>query len=285
MLPRQHQRQLGAIEPARLLDLALVDDDLCRSPLRRDSRSSATTETARAATQNISPARRRCPTSSATSRRTASSIDSPGSQKPARHDHMVCGKRGERPSTQRSPAIGSMMTTGSVRGKCSALQTGQSRRQPACTSSVVGAAIATEAMARVPAEHRLGLGERRHMRGVDLALHRDGAQIDQLEIVARLQWLDRGRVDADAEARCVVEEPEKHDLARGAERACFVRRKQRIERRAVRLEHDELAADHVDAGALDARTAPRAWPDRRARRRRARRGCRNRPGAAVSFPP
>ncbi len=144
---------------------------------------------------------------------------------------MVCGKRGERPSTQRSPAIGSMITTGSVRGKCSALQTGQSRRQPACVGSVAAPQLATEAMARVPAEDRLGLGERRHVRGFDLALHRDGAQIDQLEIVARLQRLDRGRVDADAEARRVVEEPEKHHLARGAERARFVRRKQRIERR------------------------------------------------------
>ena len=33
---------------------------------------------------------------------------------------MVEAKRGERPSTQRSPAITSMITTGSVRGKCSA---------------------------------------------------------------------------------------------------------------------------------------------------------------------
>ena len=49
---------------------------------------------------------------------------------------MVCGKRGERPRTQRSPAIASMMTTGSVRGKCSALHEGQSRRQPPCTSFV-----------------------------------------------------------------------------------------------------------------------------------------------------
>src|SRR6516165_12690926 len=76
------------------------------------------------------------PTSSATSRRTASSSDSPGSQKPARQDHMVGGKRGERPSTQRSPAIGSMITTGSVRGKCSALHAGQSRRQPAWETTV-----------------------------------------------------------------------------------------------------------------------------------------------------
>ncbi len=81
------------------------------------------------------------PTSSSTSRRTASSIVSPGSVKPARHDHMVGANRGERPSTQRSPAIASMITTGSVRGKCSTLQDGQSRRQPPCTTCGRRAAI------------------------------------------------------------------------------------------------------------------------------------------------
>ena len=47
------------------------------------------------------------------------------------------------------------------------------------------AAIGAEAMARVPAENRLGFCERRHMHGIDLALHRDGAQIDEFQIVAR----------------------------------------------------------------------------------------------------
>ena len=46
---------------------------------------------------------------------------------------MLGTKRGERPSRQLSPSIASMMTTGSVRGKCCALQFGQSRRQPAST--------------------------------------------------------------------------------------------------------------------------------------------------------
>ncbi len=45
-------------------------------------------------------------------------------------------KRCERPSTQRSPATGSMMTTGSVRGKCCPRQAGQSRRQPPSTTLV-----------------------------------------------------------------------------------------------------------------------------------------------------
>ena len=63
---------------------------------------------------------------------------------------MVGAKRRERPSTQRSPAITSMITTGSVRGKCSTPQDGQSRRQPACTTLVGAPQFGTEAVARVP---------------------------------------------------------------------------------------------------------------------------------------
>ena len=86
---------------------------------------------------------------------------------------MVGAKRGERPSTQRSPSIASMMTTGSVRGKCSALA-GRTVAPPAALHRARRrAAIGTEAMARMPAEQRLGLGERRQMLGVDQTLHRD----------------------------------------------------------------------------------------------------------------
>ena len=63
------------------------------------------------------------------------------------------------------------------------------------------AAIGTEAMARVPAEDRLGFGKRRQVHGVNLALHGDGAQIDELEVAARLERVGRSRIDADAEAR------------------------------------------------------------------------------------
>ena len=115
-----------------------------------------------------------------------------------------------------SPAIASMITTGSVRGKCSALQEGQSRRQPPCVGLRRRAAIGTEAVARVPAEHRLGLGERRHMLGVDRALHRDRAQIDELEIAPRLQRLDRRHFETDAEARRFTQKAEKHGFARRA---------------------------------------------------------------------
>ena len=189
------------------------------------------------------------PTSSSTSRRTASSIDSPGSAKPARHDHMVGANRGERPSTQRSPLIGSMMTTGSVRGKCSASHDGQSRRQPACTDLRRRAAIRAEAMPRMPADKRLGFGKRRQMLGGDQALHRDRAQIGDFQIVARFERLDRLRVEPKTETRRAVNEAEKYAHLFAAERARLGGRKQRVGLFAVRFEHDEFAAGHIDAGA------------------------------------
>ena len=67
------------------------------------------------------------------------------------------------------------------------------------------------------------------MLGRDDRLHRDGAQIDELEIVARFQGRDRGRIEAGAEARRFIHQPEKHGVARGAERSRLGRRKQRIE--------------------------------------------------------
>ena len=129
-------RHLRAAEPARVFQF-LRGRPRCRgSRPRHGSRSSATSETAMAAKRNRSRGRSGCrlPRASRAAPRPRST--SPGSMKPARHDHMVGRKRGDRPSRQRSPSIASMITTGSVRGKCSALQAAQSRRQPACTVCV-----------------------------------------------------------------------------------------------------------------------------------------------------
>src|SRR5213082_3521260 len=64
------------------------------------------------------------PLSSKISRRTASSMVSAASTKPARQEYMPGGKCFWRPSRHFSPDVTSMITTGSVRGKCSALQFG-----------------------------------------------------------------------------------------------------------------------------------------------------------------
>ena len=177
---------------------------------------------------------------------------SPGSAKPARHDHMVGANRGERPSTQRSPAIASMMTTGSVRGKCSRLADGQSRRQPACTDLRRRAAIGTETVARMPAEQRLGFGERRQMLGADEALHRDAAQVGDFQIVARFERLeraaDRGRNRNAARRprgreRRVSRRAPSASASAGENSGC---RSLPMRRRCFSA--PQLAADHIDAG-------------------------------------
>ncbi len=64
-----------------------------------------------------STASTRTPTSSETSRTTASSTDSPGSTKPARVEKRPSGQCICRPSSARSSSsVTSMMTAGSVRG-------------------------------------------------------------------------------------------------------------------------------------------------------------------------
>ncbi len=74
--------------------------------------------------------------SSAISRAQASSMLSPGSMNPARAEKRPGGHEAWRPSRQRSPWVGSMITTGSVRGKCSWLQTVQVRFQPPSVARV-----------------------------------------------------------------------------------------------------------------------------------------------------
>ena len=51
-----------------------------------------------------------------------------------------------------------------------------------------------------------------------------------LRSARRFQRFDGGRIDADAEARRIVQQPEKDGFARGAERARFIGREQRIGR-------------------------------------------------------
>ena len=110
------------------------------------------------------------------------------------------------------------------------------------------AAIRAEAVARMPADERLGLGERRQMLGADQALHRDAAQIGDFQIVARFEPFHRFRIETETEARRAVEQPEENTLARRAERAGLAGREQRVAVLANCLENDQLAADDIDAG-------------------------------------
>ena len=80
------------------------------------------------------------------------------------------------------------------------------------------AAIRTEAVPRMPADQRLGLGERRQMRGFDQALDRDRAQVGDFQIVARLERLDAAASSPKPKRGASCIKTEKHLLAHGAER-------------------------------------------------------------------
>ena len=104
-------------------------------------------------------------------------------------------------------------------------------------------------MPRMPAEQRLGFGERRQMLRLDQALHRNRAQIGDLQIVARLERLDRRRIEPQPEPRRVIHQAKKDVFMPAAERARFGRREQRIARRQCSLQHHHFAADDINAGA------------------------------------
>ena len=105
-------------------------------------------------------------------------------------------------------------------------------------------------MAGVPAENRLGLGERRQMLGGDHALHCDGAKIDEFEIVACFQRLERRQVEAGTEARRL--DPKARETRSRAQVPQALRlggQKQRIKAVVPVLQHDRIADNDVKAGA------------------------------------
>ena len=217
------------VEPARILDLAAVDDDCFRQRLGVAADHQRARERPRLRLAKYLTRPQRMPTSSSTSRRTASSIVSPGSAKAGQrrpHGRRKARRTAEHAALARDhqhddDRIGARKMLG-LAGRAVAPPAGlhHARRR---------AAIRTEAMARMPADQRLGFGERRQMRGVDQALHRDGAQVGDFQIVARLERLDRGRIEAEAETRRLADKSEEDRSRARAERAGFGRREQRID--------------------------------------------------------
>ena len=76
------------------------------------------------------------PASSRTSRRTASSIDSPWSMNPASAENIPAGQLACRPSKHRRPSLTTVITTGSVLGKCSAEHSTHLREMPPWTGAL-----------------------------------------------------------------------------------------------------------------------------------------------------
>ena len=112
-------------------------------------------------------------------------------------------------------------------------------------------AIGTEAVARMPAEHRLRLGERRQMLRREKRAGRDRPQIGDEKIAAALEGFDGRLVDARRKSRRAVEQAEKHFLAPWRERCRLGKREGRILAAAARVRwlvcDDDFAADEMDA--------------------------------------
>ncbi len=117
-------------------NLLRIDRDLLGQRLAHEPGHQASTETARADTPDTCTRPTLIPASSKVSRRTASSNVSPGSMKPAKHENRLPARRWLRPKSPYSPRTDSMITTGSVRGKCDARHSGQRRTQPANSTRV-----------------------------------------------------------------------------------------------------------------------------------------------------
>ena len=183
--------KLVAVEPACVLDLIAVDGDIFRQRdgmapdhqrgRKRPGWSSKYFTRAQA-----------MPTSSSTSRRTASSVDSPGSAKPARHDHMVSGK------TRRTAEHATL--AGDRQHDDHRIRFARKSSAPAEETWRRGPGLLWTAKPRRNWDRSGGghasreppwLGQRRHVFERDHTLHRDGAQIDQPKIGARLRP-DRG---------------------------------------------------------------------------------------------
>ena len=248
MLAPVHQGRLGA---ARTSARPRVPRGRRRYPRWwrvRCIRSSATTGRARAASCNNS---RRCsgfPNSSNISRRTASSMVSAASTKPARHEYIPGRNCFCRPSRHLSPWVTSMITTGSVRGKCSALQFGHSRFQPPSFIAGAGSAIGAEAVALMPGHHRFGHRDRRELFVRYHTLHHHTAQLGDGDVVARQQLFHRRCRNAHAEYGSAVAQAQKNRTRISAELHRFLDAEQHARAAFLLLHQQRVAIDDVGAG-------------------------------------
>ena len=257
MLPHQHRGRLVAVEPARVFELVAVDDDLARDRLRMaaDHQRGGKRPWLRARNSargrsefRLLPASRAAPP--------------PRCFRPARRSPRGTNRNWrrsapERPSRQWSPSNASMITTGSVRGKCCALHCGQSRRQPALRDGGRRAAIGAKAMPRVPMQQRLGFGERA---ADDRASTRPCTAIDRRSVTTKPSRVFRLSANCGSSptpkrgaSSC---KPEEERLRLVRERADFRAREHGVETVTRFLQHDPFAADDImQAGfALAAKT-------------------------------
>ena len=174
-----------------------------------------------------------------------------------------------------------MMTTGSVRGKCSVLHDGQSRRQPACVIAVAAPQFEQKPCLRCQPRSALASASggrcsfatapwtamlRRSM------IFRSGREPSELDGCCA----ERAR-----KPRLIAEKTKKDGLARLTKRVRFGGRKQRIEVFAVALEQHRISRRTGKSRRVSSRQGSQAWHDRRAKQLRARWGFRHKQSVAA----
>src|SRR6516164_9734829 len=112
-----------------------------------------------------------------------------------------------------------------------------------------GTARRAKAMAPMPVEERFALGEGRQMLGLDQAADRDRAEIGDDELVPCFEHLRGRRLECDRESRRLLAEAEKNQLRGAAKRARFCQCEQWIGKRGCLLEDHQLASNHIGARA------------------------------------
>ena len=288
------------VEPARVLQLLAVDDDLARRGAgeaadhqRRGKRPGLRGDIAHLVADDArSPRGSRAAPPPRPSRRAPESRRAPNT--------CLSGKRACRPSRHRSPSTASMMTTGSVRGKCWVLQASHSRRQPAAATRVGAPQLAQKPWRACQCAIALAWPRIATVCRSDEPLHGDGAHVDRLEIVAAGHdssrpveeavaavgaLLDRrvGQQRARNSGAPAASSPSRISTRAGPSASASAERQERLRgRRAPRIGMSRAISDEAGVGpgaqarprkSASSRRAGDAVERRRRRRRSRRRGC------------
>src|SRR5262245_11227606 len=244
MTPQQHARDLFAVEPAGVVELGAIDDDLARERLgmtadhQRGGKGPGLRGEIAYASANDAGLFARFPPHGIFDR--LPGLDESGEARP--HAGLETIRAAEHAALARDrkhdhDRVGAReMLRAAGRAIASPAGFDALGRRPA---------IPAKAMARMPVEERLAFGERRQMVGLDQATHRDRAEIGDDELVPCFEHLRGCRVERDRESRRVLAEAEKNELRRAAECARVFQCEQRIGKSGGFVEDHQLAGDHI----------------------------------------
>src|SRR5262252_8503415 len=248
MTPQQHARDLLAVEPAGVVELRAVDDDLARERLgmtadhQRGRKGPGLRGEITHASANDAGLFARFPPHGVFDR--FAGLDEAGEARP--HAGLETVGAAEHAALARDRKH----DHDRIRAREMLRAAGRAIASPAGFDEIGrGPAIRAKAMTSMPVEQGLAFGEWRQMVGLDQATHRDRAQIGDDELVPCFEHLRGRRLECDRESRRLLAEAEKNQLRGAAKRARFCECEQWIGKRGCLLEDHQLASNHIGARA------------------------------------